>query len=754
MSKFSTRILEEKGHQGARKILSIFAHASDAVDDQLDGAITKILTKAVMFDQARIVGHQDCLVLALDWIKNESSSIRGRLDLATYEFKDNSRLITFDVQSGTFTSHNLDGTPDPQASLTVQSECRLSLLGIFKDSNAFTSATNGFHYIKPSGKHVNGFLRTANVLESGSNISTIAFWLLPYLWNKPIEQIIVDTSGISAIAYSLAYMAHQRGGIDKLPTVSSHNSYDGLDGLVIQDPNKTLFIISASTSGELRQKLIEKGAVESNIVTLYFLGDDQDGAGSLLCNLTKHETLNPNGLDSLKNHSPLDCPDCKSLSFPIKLSGDQFTLEQPVVDQISISRDDLPTDQREKIDSLAGTRIFKVFRNIQQRQLEIFLDVSEMFSQKSDDDPASSYLMALKEKWLGIVRRSLPVHLKRIVYAAYPHSQELATFSEDILKQYQGVAESILISSRNLRQSATAEGTASLVITACIDDAHELMGINRDLRVIQPKGNTTYIAPIFRACSKTERSRVRSNLTFGEHGPNTFNLYSLIELDLPECEKDHSWKVELEYLNKLVSWADINDKQIPDTISHRIQFLRDAPSTGISDQLFWPDPKGRELRIRPDFALINNDGGNRDVSQADVFVVVSALLLHLRNGVKNKPRLNQKLFEWVVLSPDNFQRFNDGVIQAALLRAARNKEFVYLANEIFSTRLKELILAQIQNINQGHEDGEGLMEFLLAMLTKRLVLIQSDKDEICQAVISSCLPEHFYLVAEYLLYVK
>lgn len=748
MSKFSARILEEHAHKGVSRVLSIFAHTSDAVDDQLDGAITKILTKEVVFDQARIVGLQECIAQASRWLSDESSSVRGRLDLATYDFKDNSRLITFNDASGAFTSHYLDGRPDSQTAQTILSEQRLSLLGMFKDSNAFTNATKGFHYIKPSGKHVNGFLRTANVLESGSNISTIAFWLLPYLWNKPIEQIVVDTSGISAIAYSLAYMTHQRGGINKLPTVISHQSYGGLEELVVQDPDKTLFLISASTSGELRQRLIQKGAKEENVVTLFFLGEDQANAGLLLCNLTKHEIQNPHGFDSLKNYSSAECPDCKLLSFPVRLSGDQFTLEQPVIDQVFISREDLSSVQKERIDLLAGTGVFKVFRNLQQRQLEIFLDVSEIFTAESNKNLA---LIALKEKWLGIVRRSLPVHLKRIIYAGYPYSQELGTLSEDILKQYQNIQASILIGSRDLRQGETAEGTASLVIAGCFDDAHELMGINRDLRIIQPKGNTTYIAPIFRASSKAERNRVRSNLTFGENGPNTFNLYSLIELDLPECAKDHSWKIELEYLNKLISWADINDKPVPIEITQRIQFLQNAPSTGISDQLFWQDPKGRELRIRPDFALINNDGGSREISQADVFVVVSALLLCLRNGVKNKPRLSQKLFEWTVLSPDNFQRFNDGAIQAALLRAAHNKELVYLANETFSIRLKEMILAQIQNINDGHEDGEALMEFLLAMFTKRLVLLPSDKLEICQAVTKTSLPDHFRLVAEYLL---
>jgi hypothetical protein len=294
--------------------------------------------------------------------------------------------------------------------------------------------------------------------------------------------------------------------------------------------------------------------------------------------------------------------------------------------------------------------------------------------------------------------------------------------------------------------------TASLVVTACMDDAHELMSINRDLRAIQPYGNTTYISPVFRASSKSERNRIRSSLTYGENGPNTFNLYSLIEIDLPECAKRHNWIVEIECLNKIIGWADLQGKEIPSELQQRLELLKAAPAAGLSYKLFWKSPKGIELKIRPDFTLLDTAGGTREISQADVYVAVSTLLLSLRNGAKNKPRLSHRPYEWAVLSPENFQRFNDGVIQAALLRSARDYELVYSSDEKLSNRLKELILTQIRNINAGIEDGEALIEFLLAMLMHKLVLLRTHQDEICMEVLSvSSLPKHFHLFAEYLM---
>lgn len=754
MKRFSLRILSTRESTSKeRKVLSIFAYHIDATPDQLDGQLTELLPIETFVNESRFVGYSQCVNLVEAWL-NSDSVIRNRLESATEDFKQNAKLISFDIDSGEFTSRKLSGESDPNSKSTIASERQASLVDMFKKSGALMSCTRGFHYVKPSKKHVKGFLRASNVLESGENVSTIAFWLLPFVWNKPINHIIVDTSGISSVAHVLAYEAVARGGLKALPTISSHKSYGGLEAVNINNPEETLILISASTSGGLCQEWVAKGANPSNIVTLFYLGIESYDVGHVLCNLTKHEFDNPAGLDPITNYSESDCPDCKKGSFPIKLEGDQFTLEPPKVEDVFIARDDLPKDQRDILDKLAGTGVFKVFRNIEQRQLEIFLDIAALFpAQLADVDKNFEILSAIKSKYLSIARRGLPVHTKRIIYTSYPFSENLAIAAEGILKEFDKTNVHSLIPSRDIRGTKPPQPeTASLVVSACLDDAHQLMSINRDLRVVQPRGNTTYITPIFRATSQTERNRIRSSLTFGENGPNTFNLYSLIDIDLPDCTRKHSWKHELECLNLLIDWADIQGIEIPKSIMDRVEQLSFIPSEGMSNGLFWKSPRGHDLKVRSDFTLINNDGGNRQLSQADVYVAVSSLLLNLRKGVKGKHRLSHRPYEWVVLSPENFQRFNDGVIQAALLRAARDYELVYTTDEKLSLKLKELIVSQINNIKQGHEDGEAMMEFLLAMMMKKLILVGPHIEEICNGVLSTSeFEDHFHLVAKYLL---
>ena len=131
-------------------------------------------------------------------------------------------------------------------------------------------------------------------------------------------------------------------------------------------------------------------------------------------------------------------------------------------------------------------------------------------------------------------------------------------------------------------------------------------------------------------------------------------------------------------------------------------------------------------------------------------MVVSSVLHNLRAGVPGKPKLSYTTYERAVLSPDNFQRFNDGVIHAAVLRAARGYELSYSnCDDDLSQRMRDFLLSQISRLSCG--EGEAFMEFLIAILTKLLVLRADHTLEIANSVrASEKNPEHFHLVADYL----
>jgi hypothetical protein len=226
-------------------------------------------------------------------------------------------------------------------------------------------------------------------------------------------------------------------------------------------------------------------------------------------------------------------------------------------------------------------------------------------------------------------------------------------------------------------------------------------------------------------------------------------LFHCIKLDLPACELQHSWQRELKSLEELVHWADTNDKDIPSSINDRINLLRDAPAAGLEENLFWPDVEGKPLKLSSDFTIIPNRNGQRQFSQADVFVIAASLFHQYRHGVKNKPRLIYLPYERTVISPESFQRFNDGILQASFLRAARNSEISY-ANCDFSVseRMHRFLVAEVDAATHGR--GPALMEYVVSMLIGRLTLHKDLQHSFLLAVAKNeQLPLEIRLCAEF-----
>lgn len=753
MNPFSIRIIELPcGSQRHSKVLAIYLLRPEFSEDSFDGALAQALTSGSQFDAVHIVGFSDCIKQAHKWLRPESS-IYGRLELATANLEGNIKYISFDETNGKHTIERLDGKPVLDAEKEIEAHKRHNLASLFISNNGQVTAPQGFHYVKPSRKHVGMFLRTANVLEQSESAYIISFWAMPQIWKRNIELIVIDTSGISDVALTLAYEALCRNGIAKLPIIHSHQSYSGLQKLEITRPNETLILISASTSGGLKNELVNLGAIEDQIITLFYLGDDTHDAGRMLCNLTKESPGKTYGISPIENFSAEDCPYCRRKSYPVPLEGDQFAFEPPKVEEIMIALTDLSPAKQQLFDQLAGIDFFKVYRNFSDRSLEIFLNTKSLFSKSNTEyRPTQELLNRLQQRWSGLVLRGSPINLKRIIHTTYPFSGDIAEAANGLVSSHHPELSNLQLSSRELRAHTTpSPKAAALVVTACIDDSHELMAINRDLRAIHPQGNTTYISPIFRADSNSERARIKSNLTFGENGANTFSLHSLIDLDLPEENNNHSWGTELTMLRNIVDWADFQGRDIPPDIAKRVLFLETvAPTQGISEELFWPDCNGRSLRIRSDFTLLSTEGGTRSLSQADIFVVVSAVIHSLRQGVPGKPKLAYMQYERAVLSPDIFDRFNDGIIQSALLRAARGYEFAYAnCDKKISDRMKNFVLSYIEKAHSG--EGEALAEFLLALTCGRMTLHKEHIDEIVAAINNQAgLPSHFHLFADYL----
>ena len=113
-------------------------------------------------------------------------------------------------------------------------------------------------------------------------------------------------------------------------------------------------------------------------------------------------------------------------------------------------------------------------------------------------------------------------------------------------------------------------------------------------------------------------------------------------------------------------------------------------------------------------------------TQADVYYTISAVLQGLRTAEPSSGRktLRNEWFYRTLIAPENFGRFNDPIIQASLLRAARPSELDFTDNRAASEEAARLIRRILESA--GTARGEAAAEFLIALAMGRLRLAAND----------------------------
>jgi len=744
MKKLLIRELEEQISGRKHTVLSITTLDNEFGVDFFDSELSKVLSGSTSFDRVHLVGLRSHCDRVLQWLIEDTEPAK-RLSRALPDVNAEIYVIAFDPAGGDFKVSNRIAPAE-----VVDAERRASLLDVFKRTGGMMEAPRGFHYKKTSGAHSSRLIRTANVLELGENVALISLWVLPYVWDSSLEQVVVDTSGIYAPVLNAVHIRAKLKG-DRTPMpVWSHQSFVGLKELDRFDGANTAFVISATTSGTLRERLIQLGASGDRVTTIFSLAPASQGVGDSLCDLLGSPYLDRDGYAPIENLSSVSCPLCRSGSLGVQISGDQFVLEPPRVVEVDILGADILPEQKIQLAELVGTGLLKAYRTRPGRRggtHDLFVDVGSLFSYLKTTPPGqlSDFWKKFQRHWTTLQARVSTFNLERVVYGSHPYSEDLA---HGIARSYTAIgAKAPMVLSQ--RQLATVQGSpasGTIVVSACIEDAQELTSISRDLRNVQESGTTWYIAPVLRSIANDGIDRLRRVLGFGEFGPNTFSLHHCMLMALPDCANPCSWDIELQIIRELKEWIYSQNEAVPIDLDKREALLMKSVAVGLANQLFWPSPSGKELSLRHDFSLVTS---SRAFSQADVYAVMAIALHRLRQGAGADRRLLYTPFSRSVIAPSVFSKFNDGVIQASILRAAREHELHYAnCEESTSKAMLETLSNEVQEIKIGR--GEATMEFLLAMLSGRLTLHSQHARQFCDEVLAVSPGSSVALAAKFL----
>lgn len=675
-----------------RSSLVIF-FASNIGLDAISKALKMDVTENLVPKNVYLISLNNCSI-TLQECKSDSSFVS---EFDSYVGEIDQRLFCLSIDKR--------GALKDCAQRDVEGELRSTILhrgmlALFKQRGGLVVSSHGYHFVKPSGDHCNSFIRASNLLVSGVEVAFLAVSLLPHM-RKDLKRIYVDSSSISYLI-SVAILLYDEFD-SGFPTIESFASYAVLDEQFdfVEDGSSLLFI-SATTSGSLAKKLFNKTSFEKEqVITLFHvnLPSDQCGVFEVAAEIG----------EKLVSGKASACEFCKQDSKLIRIAGDQFLPENPKHELLIVKKADLNKDRQVFFKQFAAQNILQWnvrVNSAAEANEHFYIDVRQALL--LEIEPFSRSL----DKQL---KKHLSRDLKTVIYFDDVGSQAL----KDKVRNYflNGDDSVNWVACGDLTESAMQNSSSVMVLVGAITSGRSLLAISRKLRCIDQSATITYMVAFSKMPTADAFEQLKKDLTQGGHF-----LVVLNHCGMPRVKEytKTAWSSEQECLQPFGEDDPFGSdkKNLPSILSGRLNLLMN--NSIDSKNLFLPTCLNAPLTLRQTFAFWSDFGFDTErlskSTQADVYWTVQSVLHDLRNASENNGLATS--YHITLISPANFDRYNDGVIQACLLRAARPVEMDYRVDSIFSRQMTDVILSVLRNWD--NEQGEAALEFLMALWTLRL----------------------------------
>lgn len=618
---------------------------------------------------------------------------------------------------------------------------RPGLVNIFRNHEGVMNASAGYHYIKPSRKHSDHFLRTANVLKYGNEISFMAAALLSHLPDGVVRNIYTDTASINSLAYALASIIEKLNPEYPIPTINSFGSYAGINGeFEIVQETGSVALISASTSGAIVGE-IEKSQKLSRTrqIILYFVGE-LDGSINVLCDLTQGSDAH-GYIHRFNSWLPNECPLCDLGQSTVHVGGDQFLPANPTVTSRMIVATDAPNWLSPFMHSVYGKDIVLCHTNTANSDdphRTLFLNLTGIVQSSTADDSELSKKLTKK------IMRHVPAATRWIVHLDDNDSSLLAKrIQTEVGKLGLDIPDDRIVNSADLISGEVAAlgGGVALIIASAVATGRSILSLSRSLRRAHEGDPLAFLIVVARMPEEPQWRELGVNLTYADANPreHELNVVEAVYLPPEPTMAGTPWHQEAALWKKLRD--DLgpfgiapSPEALIDAITQRLVVLETAPGKGgLTKQLFLDGQVNllpHHLRLQPNFAFwkfkysTDPSGNERTPSQADVFFTTSAILHNLRLTKKSKHATLTRDHNWTVIAPGNFARFNDAIIQASILRCALPRELDYSSNDTLSRHMLSVVEDTLSAVDSIEGAASG--EFLLGLALERIRLTSED----------------------------
>ncbi len=625
------------------------------------------------------------------------------------------------------------------------------LVRIFKERGGLIVSQKANHFVFPSGKHCDKFLRTGNVLIRSEEIFFIAFNILSKLKDE-YEIIYCDTSSINSLAFALVELKRRLSTDFVSPHIESFGSYKKFEQTDFVDRHKALFLISSSTSANIIDRLLLKHVEPAHIALIYCLNATKHKE-QIICDLHKNED-HIDGYECFQTFSfNEECDLCKHGSVPVMVHGDVFLLDRPNINKIIIGVKDSP-------DTLSGfmqkylakeknkgnflkTNYFENSTKTLGAQFayDVFFDIEHLFSSLKDEP---QLYPEFKEKLDRHIYQYIPSNTRYIIHLSDAASKMFADYIlEKISANIKAEHLPDIISQDDIDSiDAEAEG-ATIIVCSSMVSGGNLIYVSKEMRDFH-KLSLIYFIGFSRTSDEDYSKFLKNNLGQGAYGINTNTFISIESLHCNNEYKKTSWLIEQEFVKNFILFCDEGlverADEVHDFFVKRDQSLSESlksKNKGLANELFYPNLySGKPLEINKNFAFFKFHGYDKHASQADIYFTISTILNRLRFSKDLNHCLHQSEYVRNILDPENFTRYNDGIIQACLLRAAHPLELAYDIDKEVSKKFINIVTPFV--IHAKDDYGEALMEFLYAIAIRKLRLHESQLSQLIDLVKERC----------------
>ncbi|AJD49061.1 phage-like protein [Isoalcanivorax pacificus W11-5] len=385
-----------------------------------------------------------------------------------------------------------------------------------------------------------------------------------------------------------------------------------------------------------------------------------------------------------------------------------------------IKKADFGAERQKFFRQFAATKVLEwntVTSNIEDSREHFYIAVERAINRSSD-------------KFEKHISKNIKRYISRDLATVITFNDEGSKALERRIKDHLGEESDSIrwLYSDSLAENEMSGSASVLVIAGAITSGRSLLSISRKLRCIDPLASIVYLVGFSKLPTQAAHDQLRKDLSQGGH-----ELIVLARCPVPRI-KEHtktSWDWEREVLQPYTDDDPLGDAtvRLPGLLTNRQESI--ARYSSDPNGLFLPDHAGNPLRLRRTFAFWSDLGFSEqrltNTRQADAYWTIQCVLHDLRNKSENDGLATT--YHITLISPANFDRYNDGIIQACILRSALPVEMDYRVDHAFSRRMADVIFSVINNWN--NDQGEAALEFLMALWTRRLQLINEHLREVC-----------------------